>query len=168
MGRDMSVLYRPKSSLHVEGRYLHERERERRYVPPSSSSGEDPKKYHSGSPESWRTEFFYEHPMHSSPDFIPASEALVRKDYKYLYWPNYDYEELFDLRNDPGEVNDLNTNHSKYKKKHPKYGKATHHKDENRNQMLLSAETFEILEEMRNRFLELKEWAHRDEEAIIL
>jgi len=35
----------------------------------------------------WRTEFFYEHPMLKSTDFIPASEAPVTKDWKYFYWP---------------------------------------------------------------------------------
>ena len=59
-----------------------------------------------GNPE-WRTEFFYEHPMFKSTDFIPASEALVRKDWKYFYWPEFDREQLFDLANDPIEEHDL-------------------------------------------------------------
>jgi len=55
----------------------------------------------------WRTEFFYEHPTISSVSYIPSSEALVRKNYKYMYWPDYKYEQLFDLVNDPGELEDL-------------------------------------------------------------
>ncbi|KAA1259116.1 Arylsulfatase [Rubripirellula obstinata] len=55
----------------------------------------------------WRDEFFYEHPMFKSSDFIPASEALVRKDWKYFYWPEFDREQLFDLNADPMEENDL-------------------------------------------------------------
>jgi arylsulfatase A-like enzyme len=55
----------------------------------------------------WRDEFFYEHPMLKSTDFIPASEALVRKDWKYFYWPEFDREQLFDLKADPIEENDL-------------------------------------------------------------
>jgi arylsulfatase A-like enzyme len=55
----------------------------------------------------WRTEFFYEHPVHLREDIIPASEALVRKDYKYMLWPNYDVEQFFDLKNDTYELNDL-------------------------------------------------------------
>ena len=55
----------------------------------------------------WRTEFFYEHPTHRNKDFIPASEALVRKDFKYMYWPEHDVEQLFDLINDPIEEVDL-------------------------------------------------------------
>ena len=55
----------------------------------------------------WRTEFFYEHPTCGSADKIPASEALVRKDWKYFYWPEQKVEQLFDLRSDPREENDL-------------------------------------------------------------
>jgi arylsulfatase len=55
----------------------------------------------------WRDEFFYEHPTFNRVDFIPASEALVRKDWKYFYWPEHKVEQLFDLANDPGEQNDL-------------------------------------------------------------
>ena len=55
----------------------------------------------------WRTDFFYEHAVIRSVDFIPASEALVRKDWKYFYWPDFGVEQLFDLRTDPFEENDL-------------------------------------------------------------
>lgn len=60
--------------------------------------------------QEWRTEFFYEHPMLKSTDFIPASEALVRKDWKYFYWPEFQREQLFNLENDPNEENDLAAN----------------------------------------------------------
>ena len=40
----------------------------------------------------WRTEFFYEHPVHLSEQVIPASSALVRKGIKYIKWPNWDIE----------------------------------------------------------------------------
>eukprot|EP00984_Skeletonema_dohrnii_P018598 scaffold8718_cov110-Skeletonema_dohrnii-CCMP3373.AAC.2 len=55
----------------------------------------------------WRKEFFYEHPVINTKRYVPASEALVRKDYKYMYWPDYKYEQLFDLKVDPGEIDDL-------------------------------------------------------------
>ncbi len=55
----------------------------------------------------WRDEFYYEHPTLRDADFIPASEALVRKDWKYMYWPEADLEQLFDLVNDPREERDL-------------------------------------------------------------
>ena len=31
----------------------------------------------------------------------------MRKDWKYFYWPDYQVEQLFDLRADPHEENDL-------------------------------------------------------------
>jgi arylsulfatase A-like enzyme len=55
----------------------------------------------------WRREFFYEHSTINNPTFIPASEALVRKDYKYFYWPEHKLEQLFDLNADPQEEHDL-------------------------------------------------------------
>jgi arylsulfatase A-like enzyme len=55
----------------------------------------------------WRTEFFYEHAIIRNKDFIPASEALVRKDWKYILWPDFDHEQLFDLKADPLEETDL-------------------------------------------------------------
>jgi arylsulfatase A-like enzyme len=55
----------------------------------------------------WREDFFYEHPTILNPSFIPASQALVRKDWKYIYWPEHNVEQLFDLSNDPREENDL-------------------------------------------------------------
>ncbi len=63
--------------------------------------------YLSGEKIEWRNEFFYEHPMLRNTDFIPASEALVRKDWKYFYWPEFEREQLFDLKTDPSEENDL-------------------------------------------------------------
>jgi arylsulfatase A-like enzyme len=80
---------------------------------------------------SWRQEFFYEHPVHLKESIIPASEALVRKDHKYILWPNYDVEQLFDLKNDTYELNDL----------------------------IDSVSHKELLNEMRTRFNELKKIA---------
>ena len=54
----------------------------------------------------WRTEFFYEH-AEGAKGRIPASEALVRKNWKYMHWPGANYEQLFDLSADPREENDL-------------------------------------------------------------
>ncbi len=55
----------------------------------------------------WRTEYFYEHATIRDKSFIPSSRALVRLDEKYILWPEFDYEELFDLKADPDEVNNL-------------------------------------------------------------
>ena len=53
----------------------------------------------------WRTEFFYEHPfVHKT---IAKSEALRTKRYKYARYTDYDYEELYDLENDPAETINL-------------------------------------------------------------
>jgi arylsulfatase A-like enzyme len=54
----------------------------------------------------WRSEFLYEHPVFAGGK-IPPSEALVRKDWKYFYWPQHKIEQLFDLTNDPREESDL-------------------------------------------------------------
>ncbi len=63
--------------------------------------------YTSNTPPEWRDEFFYEHATLRDASFIPASEALVRKDWKYFYWPEQDYEQLFHIAVDPHEENDL-------------------------------------------------------------
>ncbi len=58
-------------------------------------------------PADWRTEFFYEHAVIRNKDFIPASEALVRGDWKYMFWPDFGREQLFHLAADPREERDL-------------------------------------------------------------
>ena len=55
----------------------------------------------------WRTEFFYEHPTITNIERIPSSEALVRKDIKYVFWPDFGREQLFDLVKDPHETTDV-------------------------------------------------------------
>jgi arylsulfatase A-like enzyme len=100
MGRDISQLYRKGGYDDIDEATFNNTQR-MFPIPASDGNGI----YHSGSKSSWRTEFFYEYPLHSNN--IPASEALVRKDYKYFYWTHYNYEQLFDIVNDPGEMNDL-------------------------------------------------------------
>ena len=55
----------------------------------------------------WRTEFFEEHVSSTNGVFIPASQGLVRKDWKYILWPDYQREQLFNLNADPHEEHDL-------------------------------------------------------------
>ena len=55
--------------------------------------------------KTWRKEFFYEHPVVLNERRIPASEALVTHVNKYIFWPNYNHEEYFDLKKDPYEEN---------------------------------------------------------------
>ncbi len=55
----------------------------------------------------WRSEFFYELALPGNIAKIPASEALVRKDWKYFYWPDFKLEQLFHVAADPFEETDL-------------------------------------------------------------
>jgi len=55
----------------------------------------------------WRDEFFYEHPTVLAKARIPSSQAVIRRDWKYIEWSEYDHQQLFDLQNDPGEVRNL-------------------------------------------------------------
>ncbi|MCC5908596.1 MAG: sulfatase [Balneolaceae bacterium] len=68
--------------------------------------------YLSENPPDWRDEFFYEHPTITYKSRIPSSEAVVRLDMKYVYWPEWEYEQLFDLESDPTEKKNLIHNHS--------------------------------------------------------
>lgn len=63
--------------------------------------------YLAKNPPVWRTEYFEEHATIKNINFIPASQALVRKDWKYIYWPDFKTEQLFDLTTDPHEEKDL-------------------------------------------------------------
>lgn len=75
---------------------------------PSTMQGRDLRPLYSGKTvDDWRIDFFYEHPIIRNKDFIPASEALVRKDWKYFYWPDFRQEQLFHITNDPYEENDV-------------------------------------------------------------
>lgn len=56
-----------------------------------------------------REEFLYEHPTITSRDRIPSSQAVVTRDWKYVVWPEFEFEQLFDLRADPGELVNLAT-----------------------------------------------------------
>ncbi|WP_372639054.1 sulfatase [Fodinibius sp.] len=58
-------------------------------------------------PPDWRSEFFYEH--HSFADRIPRSEGVRTERYKYLRYLDSEplYEELYDLKKDPDESNNL-------------------------------------------------------------
>jgi arylsulfatase A-like enzyme len=63
--------------------------------------------YLNATPPAWRDEFFYEHPTITSKNRIPTSQAVIRRDWKYIEWPEFDYQQLFDLRSDPGEIRNL-------------------------------------------------------------
>ena len=76
-------------------------------VPPRMQGADVAPLYLAERKPAWRDEFYYEHAIVRSKEFIPASEALVRRDVKYLYWPDFDHEELFDLAADPLEERSL-------------------------------------------------------------
>jgi arylsulfatase len=76
----------------------------------------------------WRTEFYYEFPS-ASDRIMPSNSAVVRHDIKYIYWPRYKFEQLFNLTEDALEQDDvvnkteyasilkeLRVKHEKYKK----------------------------------------------------
>ena len=55
----------------------------------------------------WRDEFFYEHPTVTSKNRIPTSQGVIRRDWKYIEWPEFGFQQLFDLQHDPGEIRNL-------------------------------------------------------------
>ena len=65
---------------------------------PEKMMGRDMSKLYTSEETKWRTEFFYEHPVISNARYIPSSEALVRKDYKYMYWPDYKVNDFCFIR----------------------------------------------------------------------
>lgn len=73
-------------------------------TPPARMQGRDfSELYRSETLVPWREEFFYEHPTVRDSSFIPSSQALVRRDWKYIYWPEFDTEELYHVAEDPHE-----------------------------------------------------------------
>jgi len=77
-------------------------------APPAGMQGKNfAPLYLDAKPPEWRTEFFEEHATIGNTNFIPSSESLVRKDWKFFYWPDFKQEQLFDLRSDPHEERDL-------------------------------------------------------------
>ncbi|QNA43459.1 sulfatase family protein [Lacibacter sediminis] len=58
-----------------------------------------------------REHFFYQHYFLGSPR-IPMVEGVVTKDFKYMNFIEHNYEELFDTRSDPHEIDNLSQNTS--------------------------------------------------------
>tara|TARA_R110002050_G_scaffold147761_1_gene273830 strand:- start:2736 stop:4127 length:1392 start_codon:yes stop_codon:yes gene_type:complete len=74
---------------------------------PSSMQGKDLLPVLKNNATSWRESFYYEHMVPL--DIIPKSQGYRNQQYKYLVYPesNPIYEELYDLKNDPAELNNL-------------------------------------------------------------
>ena len=53
----------------------------------------------------WRDEFLFEHLFKHSR--IPQSEGIIRQDSKYVRYPDLGYTEVYDLKNDPREMQNL-------------------------------------------------------------
>mmetsp|Transcript_40065 Transcript_40065/g.61586 ORF Transcript_40065/g.61586 Transcript_40065/m.61586 type:complete len:518 (+) Transcript_40065:101-1654(+) len=77
--------------------------------PSSFMQGRDISHLYLDKSPSWRQDFFYEYnrgdPVtgegHIGMNWIDASFALVTKEWKYIYWPQQDYEQLFHRSIDP-------------------------------------------------------------------
>lgn len=62
-----------------------------------------------------RKDFFYQYYFLGSPQ-LPREEGVVTKDFKYMNYIEHNYEELFDIKHDPHETNNLASD-PKYKMK---------------------------------------------------
>ena len=72
------------------------------YDAPEQMQGKDLLKMYQGKIKK-RKQFFHEHTFIGSPG-LPATHALVSKDYKYINFIEYGYEMLYDLKKDPYEM----------------------------------------------------------------
>jgi arylsulfatase len=97
--------------------------------------------------EPWRKDWFYEYHMgndpitamdHTGKNWIDASFALVTNEWKYVLWPQHNYEQLFHRSLDPYDERDL--------------------LDQRKNYTQLQT-TLEVYETMKARFAALKERA---------
>ncbi|KAL7571429.1 hypothetical protein ACA910_019188 [Epithemia clementina (nom. ined.)] len=120
---------------HMQGRDIAELYRH-------DENDDDDAAHHHAVKASWRQDFFYEwntgEPVNATGHMfnnrvLPAVFALIRKDYKYFYWPEENYEQLFHVEQDPLEESDI-----------------FHH---------TSATTKQALEVMQARYRFLKAWA---------
>jgi len=71
---------------------------------PQTMQGKDFSALYRGDAREWREAFYYEHPTITNKERIPSSQAWVTKDAKFIRWPEFGYEEFFDLKKDPGEM----------------------------------------------------------------
>ncbi|MEO8413251.1 MAG: sulfatase [Ginsengibacter sp.] len=53
-----------------------------------------------------RKDFFYQYYFLGGPQ-LPREEGVITKDFKYMNYIEHNYEELFDIKHDPHEINNL-------------------------------------------------------------
>lgn len=71
---------------------------------PETMQGQDFSVLYGGEAKEWRDGFYYEHPTITNRERIPSSQAWVTKEAKFIRWPEFGYEEFFDLTKDSGET----------------------------------------------------------------
>ncbi len=73
--------------------------------PPLQMQGKSLLSLSEGNQTTWRTDFFYENLYEHR--LIPRTEAVRNEQYKYIRYVDYEYEELYDLTNDPNETTNI-------------------------------------------------------------
>jgi len=104
-------------------------------TPPSGMQGRDIAQLYGDDPvvrqlasSNWRMDFFYEWSRGGRGKYMrrPDAFALVQKDWKYIYWSQTGYEQIFNLAEDPFEQTDvfnetLSDNLTKYEELRERY-----------------------------------------------
>lgn len=144
----------------------------------------------------WRTDFFYEwnmgHPItaegHPHKHRIDASFALITEEWKYIYWPQHDYEQLFHrsidkydeydvLMKEPSSASSsslsssssstiITTNTTKNRNMNMTNNKNKRKLNDNNNGISMIQSTDEIYISMKERYTFLKQWIQSGKPAI--
>ena len=115
----------------------------------NNNGGDDSSTTKSAARAGWRKEFYYEW-FTGDPVALPSSLALVRKNLKYILWPQHDNtEELYLLEEDPHEeTNLLTTNNATTARRSSSLSSSS--------SSSLPQTSRELLDAVRERFRELK------------
>jgi arylsulfatase A-like enzyme len=80
---------------------------------PGQMQGQSLLPFLQGHQTKWRTEFYYENLYENR--LIPRTVAVRTEDFKYIRYIDHNYEELYELKNDPNEAANLSID-SKYER----------------------------------------------------